>query len=51
MSAAAEQSGRHVSVVDGLIAATAILHGLTVVTRNAKDFAPTGRRCLTPGAE
>ena len=51
MSAAAEQSGRHVSVVDGLIAATAILHGLTVVTRNTKDFAPTGAPLLDPWRE
>jgi toxin FitB len=29
-------------VRDALIAATALVHGLTVVTRNARDFAPTG---------
>ena len=27
---------------DGLIAATALVHGMTVVTRNVADFAPTG---------
>lgn len=48
MSAAAERSGRHLSVVDGLIAATAIHHGLTVVTRNTKDFAATGTPLLDP---
>ena len=29
-------------VRDGLIAATALVHGLTVVTRNTPDFEPTG---------
>ena len=48
MGAAAEQAGRHVSVVDGLIAATAIHHGLIVVTRNTKDFALTGAPLLDP---
>jgi toxin FitB len=33
---------------DALIAATALVHGLTVVTRNAEDFALTGARLLNP---
>lgn len=33
---------------DGLIAATALAHGLTVVTRNTKDFEPTGVMTLNP---
>ncbi len=33
---------------DGLIAATAIVHGLTVVTRNTSDFAPTGVALMNP---
>jgi predicted nucleic acid-binding protein len=33
---------------DGLIAATALVHGMTVVTRNVADFAPTGARVLDP---
>ncbi|NNM73374.1 type II toxin-antitoxin system VapC family toxin [Enterovirga aerilata] len=33
---------------DALIAATALVHGLTVVTRNTKDFAPTGVSTLNP---
>lgn len=33
---------------DALIAATAIVHGLTVVTRNVKDFAPTGVPTFNP---
>ena len=33
---------------DLLIAATALEHGLTVVTRNIRDFEPTGVRTLNP---
>ena len=33
---------------DALIAATALVHGLTVVTRNAGDFEPTGVPLLNP---
>ena len=34
--------------VDLLIAATALTHGLTVVTRNVKHFAPTGAAVSNP---
>ena len=33
---------------DGLIAATAFVHGMTVATRNVADFAPTGVPILNP---
>jgi predicted nucleic acid-binding protein len=33
---------------DGLIAATALVHGLIVVTRNIGDFDDTGATCLNP---
>jgi predicted nucleic acid-binding protein len=33
---------------DALIAATALVHGMTVVTRNVDDFAPTGVDVLNP---
>jgi toxin FitB len=35
-------------VRDGLIAATALVHGMTVVTRNVADFEPTGALVLNP---
>ena len=31
-----------------LIAATALVHGLTVVTRNARDFKKTGVKVVDP---
>ncbi len=37
--------------VDLLIAATALVHGLTVVTRNVRHFEPTGVRVLNPFAD
>jgi toxin FitB len=51
--AVARQSARlHVPdprpVRDGLIAATALVHGMTVVTRNVADFEPTGVAVLDP---
>lgn len=35
-------------VRDGLIAATALAHGMTVVTRNTADFTHTGAAILNP---
>ena len=35
-------------VRDALIAATALVHGMTVVTRNVADFEPTGVLMLNP---
>jgi predicted nucleic acid-binding protein len=34
--------------VDGLLAATALVHDLTLVTRNTRDLARTGARLLNP---
>ena len=34
--------------IDNLIAATALFHNLMVVTRNVKDFEPTGVRVFDP---
>lgn len=33
---------------DAIIASTALVHGMTVVTRNLNDFAPTGVGLLNP---
>ena len=35
-------------LIDGLLAATAKVHGLTLVTRNVADIAPTGVSLLDP---
>jgi predicted nucleic acid-binding protein len=39
---------RPVPTVDGLLAATAIVRGLTLVTRNVRDVEPTGVTVLDP---
>lgn len=40
-----------VSVVDGLLAATAVVHDWTLVTRNVNDVTSTGVRLLDPFAD
>jgi hypothetical protein len=42
------KAGHPPTAVDGLIAATAIFHGLTVVTRNVADLARTGVMVFDP---
>ncbi len=39
---------RPVAVIDGLLAATALIHGLTLVTRNDGDVAGLGAAVLNP---
>jgi predicted nucleic acid-binding protein len=39
-----------VSAVDGLMAATAVVHRLTLVTRNIRDVRATGVTCVDPFA-
>lgn len=51
LTAAAQQAGHQVGAADGLIAATARRHGLTVMTRNVRDFAPTGVELFNPWAD
>lgn len=46
--AALRRSGRTMPVKDSLIAATALVHGLTVATRNRADFQPAGVRIVDP---
>lgn len=48
VGAEARRAGKRVHVVDGLIAATALVRGLTVVTRNVGDFAGTAVPVLDP---
>lgn len=48
LAAAAKQQGMTLAVVDGVIAATALHHDLTVVTRNVKDFAGLGVDVFNP---
>lgn len=50
LTAAAQNTGRVVPVIDGLIAATARRHGLHVMTRNVEDFEPTGVLLVNPWA-
>src|ERR1700724_1724943 len=40
LAANAKASGKSLSTIDGLLAATAIHHNLTIVSRNVSDFAP-----------
>lgn len=48
LAAAAKRNGIIIGVVDGVIAATALEHDLTVVTRNVRDFARMGVSVLNP---
>lgn len=40
--------GQPLPSIDGLLAATALVHQLTVVTRNTADFERSGVTCLNP---
>jgi predicted nucleic acid-binding protein len=48
LAAAAKRRGITVAVVDGILAATALEHDLTLVTRNIRDFAGLGVVLLNP---
>ncbi|MSM39550.1 MAG: PIN domain-containing protein [Geobacter sp.] len=48
LQGAAEQAGDKLPVMDSLIAATAVAHGLVVVTRNVKDMERCGARVCNP---
>lgn len=43
-----ETRGRPIQAMDALIAATAQVHGLTLVTRNTADFQPSVKSLLDP---
>lgn len=48
LMAQSRRSGIALSVMDGIFAATALAHQLTLVTRNVKDFAALGVPLLNP---
>ena len=48
ISGLASAKGLNVPVIDGLLAATAIQHDLTLVTRNTSDVAATGVTLFNP---
>ncbi len=49
LTARAQRAGRPVNAMDGLIAVTALHHGLQVMTRDTADFEPTGVSLFNPG--
>lgn len=51
ITAHARLKGEQISVADGLIAATALRHGLRVMTRNTRDFVSSGVPLIDPWAE
>ena len=48
LTAEAKRNGKPLSIIDGLLAATALQHNLTVVSRNTSDFANTHVPVLDP---
>ena len=44
----AEKAGTPMSTIDGLIAATAYTHNLTIATRNENDFTPSNIPIINP---
>jgi len=49
--AGAMNAGRPMGIADALIAATAEIHGLTLVTRNVKDFEVWGGSVFNPWSD
>jgi predicted nucleic acid-binding protein len=48
LAAGAKRAGKPLSVIDGLLAATALHHNLTLVSRNTSDFATLPVPLLNP---
>ena len=51
VTATSEKKGKPIPAIDGLIAATAIRHGLHLMTRNVADFEATGAMLVNPWDE
>jgi len=43
-----KQKGETMPLLDGMIAATALQHDLTIATRNTRDFKKAGVKALNP---
>jgi len=50
LAAQAKRKGKPLAIIDGLLAATALHHNLTMVTRNISDFAGAQVTVLDPWA-
>ena len=50
LTADAKRKGKPLSAIDGLLAATALHHNLTIVSRNVSDFTPAHVPVLNPWA-
>lgn len=48
LTAAGQKRGRVLEPIDGLLLATAAVHGLTIVTRNERDFVDRGVPVFNP---
>jgi len=48
LMARSEARGRRIGLIDAFLAATAEVHGMTLVTRNVKDYKEAGTPVLCP---
>jgi toxin FitB len=48
LAARREKAGRPLAVIDGLLAATCVVHGLELVTRNVRDFEGLSLHIINP---
>lgn len=51
LAAHVRRSGKTLASPDGLIAATALRHGMTIMTRNTRDFVSSGVPLIDPWSE